>query len=36
MNKITIKSDAEIKSDVLAELIFEPSVKVTDIKFKQY
>ena len=31
MNKITIKSDAEIKSDVLAELIFEPSVKVTDI-----
>ena len=31
MNKVIAKSDAEIKSDVLAELIFEPSVKVTDI-----
>lgn len=31
MNKIIAKSDAEIKSDVLAELIFEPSVKIADI-----
>jgi osmotically-inducible protein OsmY len=31
MKTIDAKSDAEIKTDVLAELKYEPSVKVTDI-----
>jgi osmotically-inducible protein OsmY len=31
MNTISGKSDAELKDDVLAELKYEPSVKVTDI-----
>jgi osmotically-inducible protein OsmY len=31
MKTIVEKSDAEIKTDVLAELKYEPSVKVTDI-----
>ena len=31
MKTIDAKSDAEIKTDVLAELEYEPSVKVADI-----
>jgi osmotically-inducible protein OsmY len=31
MSTITIKSDTEIKNDVLSELRYEPRVKVTDI-----
>ena len=31
MNETTGKTDLQLKTDVLAELQYEPSVKVTDI-----
>jgi osmotically-inducible protein OsmY len=31
MSTITLKSDTEIKNDILSELKYEPRVKVTDI-----